>query len=136
MFIEIHYINGMIGPGISSMSEPVGCFQVTCQPAPTNQALITIPITSSPMCALVRESDILQIFKSKCAHAQVAANKFLCNFGWLCTIAMYIRAKYADVCDTEQEDEFLATQLSGYGPECVKYKLSQSMLARMYPLAT
>lgn len=135
--INIYCIGGEIGLGDASTSDPRGYFMVSCGDIEhiTSIHHTRVDIVASPGVVAPTVSACMDIFAKKCEHVRVKGPVIYANFGWLLSIAHYIKAKYTNTIVIDQEKEFLATQLSGYGPGYLQHHISQSRCASYYLLA-
>jgi hypothetical protein len=135
--INIYCVGGEIGFGDASTSDPLGYFIVACGNVQPHTNIIQhtrVVISASPGIVAPTAAACMDIFAKKCDHVRVGMI-IHANFGWLLSIAHYIKAKYANMVASDQEEEFLATQLSGYGPTYLQHRISQSRCAAYYMLA-
>jgi hypothetical protein len=136
--INIYCVGGEIGFGDASTSDPRGYFMVSCGEIDNKVPAVRcarVDIVASPGVVAPTVSASMDIFAKKCEHVRVNGPIIYANFGWLLSIAHYIKAKYTNTIVSEQEKEFLATQLSGYGPGYLQHHISQSRCAAYYLLA-
>lgn len=149
--IDIYCIGGEVGYGLASTADPLGYFVVACTHGdPISHPNHTrVTVMSGVGCARPTVDACMDIINKKCEHVHVRVdmhanthasadtnNIIHANFGWLLSCAHYIKAKYENTQDPRYEQEFLATQLSGYGPAFNQLHLSESRCAKLYPVTT